>query len=141
MQLHLLPKPGGKASLVVTNSGLAGPAMVEGRRTQWRAAPEALAALYSPAETRPRRPADGSRHRGSRRFKGREEGDLPGPATPRYTQSFPHDGRSSNGRTHGSEPWYRGSNPCLPATYPLLRFQLTLAAFLRLQNVSTFGVD
>jgi hypothetical protein len=42
--------------------------------------------------------------------------DLPGSAPARYTQGFPLGGRSSNGRTHGSEPWYRGSNPCLPAS-------------------------
>ena len=28
-------------------------------------------------------------------------------------------GRSFNGRTRGSGPWNRGSNPCLPATYPI----------------------
>gem|GEM_PF-2987096 len=27
-------------------------------------------------------------------------------------------GRSSNGRTRGSGPWNRGSNPCLPAQTP-----------------------
>ncbi len=31
------------------------------------------------------------------------------------TMAF-HVGRSSNGRTHGSGPWNRGSNPCLPAS-------------------------
>src|SRR5690606_29845427 len=34
-------------------------------------------------------------------------------------------GRSVNGRTPGSGPGYRGSNPCLPANYPVLPQELT----------------
>ena len=43
------------------------------------------------------------------------------------------DGRSSNGRTRGSGPRYRGSNPCLPAklshrsTYSLIQPDLRRA--------------
>ena len=37
------------------------------------------------------------------------------PSGPEQSWFPPAGGRSSNGRTHGSEPWYRGSNPCLPA--------------------------
>ena len=47
-----------------------------------------------------------------------------------YNRKFPSlrsasagTGRSSNGRTHGSGPCYRGSNPCLPATKFALCFQ------------------
>ena len=35
----------------------------------------------------------------------------------------PHGGRSFNGRTRGSGPRYRGSNPCLPATKFSMYFQ------------------
>jgi len=44
VQLYLLPKPGGKVSVVATNAKLEGPAMVEERRAQWRALLNALAA-------------------------------------------------------------------------------------------------
>ena len=47
VQFHLTPKPGGKASLVVTNSKLADGAMVEARRGQWRTALGAVAAMFS----------------------------------------------------------------------------------------------
>ena len=47
VQFYLTPKPGGKVSLVVTNSKLADGAMVEARRAQWRAAVGAVAALFS----------------------------------------------------------------------------------------------
>lgn len=43
VQLYLIPKPGGKLSLVATNSRLADPAMVEERRAMWRTALSALA--------------------------------------------------------------------------------------------------
>ncbi len=44
VQLYLLPKPGGKVSVVVVNTKLPGVAMVEERREQWRAALRAVAA-------------------------------------------------------------------------------------------------
>jgi hypothetical protein len=44
VQFYLLPKTGGKVSVVVTNSQLPRAAMVEERRTQWRTALNALAA-------------------------------------------------------------------------------------------------
>ena len=47
MQLYLLPKPGGKVSVVVTNTKLAGAAMVEERREQWRVALRAVATLLA----------------------------------------------------------------------------------------------
>lgn len=47
VQIYLAPKAGDKTSLVVTNSKLTGPAMVEERRTQWRAALAAVAAFFS----------------------------------------------------------------------------------------------
>ena len=43
VQLYLYPKPGGKISLVVTNSKLADTATVEARRGQWRTALTELA--------------------------------------------------------------------------------------------------
>ena len=43
VQIYLVPKAGGKVSVVTTNSRLAGTAMVEERRAQWRAALNALA--------------------------------------------------------------------------------------------------
>jgi hypothetical protein len=43
VQFYLLPKAGGKISVVVTNTKLAGAALVEQRRAQWRAALNALA--------------------------------------------------------------------------------------------------
>jgi hypothetical protein len=43
VQLYLLPKPGGKVSVVAANSKLSGPAMVEERREQWRSALKAVA--------------------------------------------------------------------------------------------------
>jgi hypothetical protein len=46
VQLYLLPKDGGKVSLVATNSKLANPAQVEERRGLWRSAVNALAAMY-----------------------------------------------------------------------------------------------
>ena len=36
---------------------------------------------------------------------------------PYYLNSMPAGGRSSNGRTGGSGPPNRGSNPCLPANF------------------------
>jgi len=47
VQLYLLPKPGGKVSFVATNTKLSGAAAVEQRRTQWRAALNALAATLA----------------------------------------------------------------------------------------------
>jgi hypothetical protein len=47
VQLYLLPKPGGKVSVVVTNTKLPGAAMVEERRKQWRMALRAVAALVA----------------------------------------------------------------------------------------------
>lgn len=47
VQLHLLPKPGDKVSVVVSNTKLPGPAMVEERREQWRIALKAVAALLA----------------------------------------------------------------------------------------------
>jgi hypothetical protein len=52
VQLYLLPKGGGKVSLVATNSKLAQTAMVEERRALWRTALNALAQLHSPAKDR-----------------------------------------------------------------------------------------
>jgi hypothetical protein len=46
VQMYLLPKAGGKVSLVVTNSKLADGAMVDARRGQWRAALNALAESF-----------------------------------------------------------------------------------------------
>jgi hypothetical protein len=43
VQFYLLPKPGGKVSVVVTNTGLPRAAMVDERRTQWRTVFKALA--------------------------------------------------------------------------------------------------
>jgi len=43
VQMNMLPKAGAKVSFVVTNTRLAGAAMVERRRAQWRAALDALA--------------------------------------------------------------------------------------------------
>ena len=43
VQFYLLPKAGGKLSVVVTNTKLAGAAILEQCRTQWRAALTALA--------------------------------------------------------------------------------------------------
>ena len=47
VQLYLLPKAGGKLSIVATNSKLAEGTMVEERRAQWRKALDALAQLFS----------------------------------------------------------------------------------------------
>jgi hypothetical protein len=47
VQWHLLPKAGGKVSVVATNSKLADGAMVEARRASWRAALNALSQLFS----------------------------------------------------------------------------------------------
>jgi uncharacterized protein YndB with AHSA1/START domain len=47
VQFYLTPKPPDKVSVVVTNSKLAGGAMVEARRAQWRAAVTALAQTLS----------------------------------------------------------------------------------------------
>jgi hypothetical protein len=47
VQFYLLPKPGGKVSVVVTNTKLAGAAMVEERREQWRAALKAMATFLA----------------------------------------------------------------------------------------------
>ena len=43
VQMYLLPKAGGKVSVVVTNSKLTDAAMVESRRALWRAALDAMA--------------------------------------------------------------------------------------------------
>ena len=47
VQLYLVPRPGGKTSLVATSGKLGSAAMVEARRTQWRAALNALATLLA----------------------------------------------------------------------------------------------
>ena len=47
VQFYLLPKPGGKVSVVVTNAKLPGAAMVEERREQWRVALRDVAALLA----------------------------------------------------------------------------------------------
>lgn len=47
VQLYMTPKPGGRLSLVATNSKLAGPAMVEERRAMWRTALSALARSFA----------------------------------------------------------------------------------------------
>jgi len=47
VQLYLLPKPGGKVSVVVTNSKLSESAMVEERRALWRTALDALSKSFS----------------------------------------------------------------------------------------------
>ncbi len=47
VQLYLLPKPGGKVSVVVTNTKLPGAAMVEERRGQWRGALRSVAAFLA----------------------------------------------------------------------------------------------
>jgi hypothetical protein len=51
VQMYLVPKAG-KVSLVTTNSKLSGSAMVEERRTLWRAALEALARTFQTTKTR-----------------------------------------------------------------------------------------
>jgi hypothetical protein len=57
VQLYLQPKPGDKVSLVATNSKLSNSTMVEERRTQWRAALNALAQLFSSSKERSSRTA------------------------------------------------------------------------------------
>lgn len=47
VQIYLMPKPGGKVSIVATNTQLADAAAVEERRDQWRAALRSLADLLS----------------------------------------------------------------------------------------------
>jgi hypothetical protein len=47
VQFYLLPKPGGKVSVVVANTRLPGAAMVDQRREQWRIALRAVAALLA----------------------------------------------------------------------------------------------
>jgi len=47
VQLYVLPKPGGKVSVVVVNTKLPGAAIVEERREQWRIALRAVAALLA----------------------------------------------------------------------------------------------
>jgi hypothetical protein len=47
VQLHLLPKAGGKVSIIATNSKLSGSTVVEERRALWRTALGALAQLLS----------------------------------------------------------------------------------------------
>ncbi len=47
VQIYLLPKPGGKVSVVVVNTKLPGAAMVEERRKQWRIALRAVAELQA----------------------------------------------------------------------------------------------
>jgi uncharacterized protein YndB with AHSA1/START domain len=47
VQFYLLPKPGGKVSVVVTNTKLANAATVEERRAQWRVALKAVAAFLA----------------------------------------------------------------------------------------------
>jgi hypothetical protein len=46
VQLYLMPKAGGKISIVATNSKLSDGAMVEERRALWRKALESLAQMY-----------------------------------------------------------------------------------------------
>jgi hypothetical protein len=53
VQLYLVPKGEGKASVVITNSKLAHPAMVEERRAKWRAALDGLAQLFGVGKKRP----------------------------------------------------------------------------------------
>jgi hypothetical protein len=48
VQLNLLPKAGGKLTIVITNSKLADGAMVEQRRALWRTALEAIAQSVAP---------------------------------------------------------------------------------------------
>jgi hypothetical protein len=50
VQLYLLPKAGGKVSVVATNSRLADASVVEERRALWRTALDALAQLLSRAK-------------------------------------------------------------------------------------------
>ncbi len=47
VHLYLLPKPGGKVSVVAVNTKLPGAALVEERREQWRIALRAVAALLA----------------------------------------------------------------------------------------------
>ncbi len=47
VQLYVYPKPGGKVSVVVSNTGLPAAALVEERREQWRTALAAIAALLT----------------------------------------------------------------------------------------------
>jgi hypothetical protein len=47
VQFYLIPKAGGKVSVVVTNAKLTGAAMVEERRAQWRTALNALAGILA----------------------------------------------------------------------------------------------
>ena len=47
VQFYLLPKPGGKVSLVVQHTGLPAAAAVEQRRGQWKAAVRAVAAFVA----------------------------------------------------------------------------------------------
>lgn len=47
VQFYLVPKPGGKVSIVVTHSHLAGTAAVEQRRQQWRTALGAIAVFLA----------------------------------------------------------------------------------------------
>jgi hypothetical protein len=47
VQFYLLPKPGGKVSLVVQHTGLAAPSSVEERRGQWRAVFGAVASVVA----------------------------------------------------------------------------------------------
>jgi hypothetical protein len=47
VQFYLIPKAGGKVSIVVTNSKLTGPDMVEARRANWRNALNALASTLA----------------------------------------------------------------------------------------------
>ena len=53
VQLYLVPKRGGKVSVVIANSKLAQTAMVEERRAKWRAALDGLAQLFVVAKKRP----------------------------------------------------------------------------------------
>lgn len=53
VQLYLLPKAGGKVSLVATNAKLSQATMVEERRALWKTALNALAQLYTAAKVRP----------------------------------------------------------------------------------------
>ena len=47
VQLYVYPKPGGKVSVVVSNTRLPAAALVEERREQWRTALAAIAALLT----------------------------------------------------------------------------------------------
>ena len=53
VQFYFVPKPGGKVSVVVTNSALTNATTVEDRRGQWRSALNGLSQLFVRAKKRP----------------------------------------------------------------------------------------